>query len=197
MALSGLVNSPGIYRGGGGRKGSGRGQEKGEWAGTGEKGSGREPRRTQLPGKSEGGGRRPVRAGAGPGPRAVRHGCGPDAPRSRGSPPPGRATDLVVEIGGAGTISQSIAAVAHGGRISLVGNLASGGGMDLTRFFQRGATLRTITVGSRSDFEQMNRAISQIRLRPVIDRVFPFKETPDAFSYLEKGARFGKVVISH
>ncbi|MET7543462.1 NAD(P)-dependent alcohol dehydrogenase [Streptomyces sp. NPDC005507] len=109
----------------------------------------------------------------------------------------GRGTDLVVEIGGAGTISQSIAAVADGGLISLVGNLASGGGMDLTQFFRRGATLRTITVGSRSDFEQMNRVISRHRLRPVVDRVFPFNETPDAFSHFEKGSRFGKVVISH
>ncbi|MFJ2211945.1 NAD(P)-dependent alcohol dehydrogenase [Streptomyces sp. NPDC101062] len=109
----------------------------------------------------------------------------------------GRGADLVVEIGGAGTISQSIAAITEGGRISLVGNLASGGGMDLTRFFQRGATLRAITVGSRSDFEQMNRVISRHQLRPVVDRVFPFDETPDAFSHFEKGSRFGKVVISH
>ncbi|WNF00816.1 NAD(P)-dependent alcohol dehydrogenase [Streptomyces luomodiensis] len=109
----------------------------------------------------------------------------------------GRGVDLVVEIGGAGTISQSIAAVAYGGRISLVGNLASGGGMDLTRFFERGATLRTITVGSRSDFERMNRVISQARLRPVVDRVFSFDETPDAFSWFAEGTRFGKVVIAH
>ncbi|MFI6697561.1 NAD(P)-dependent alcohol dehydrogenase [Streptomyces sp. NPDC050509] len=109
----------------------------------------------------------------------------------------GHGVDLVVEIGGAGTISQSIAAVAYGGRISLVGNLASGGGMDLTRFFRRGATLRTITVGSRSDLERMNRVISRHRLRPVVDRVFPFDETPDAFSSFAKGPRFGKVVISH
>ncbi|MFF5565561.1 NAD(P)-dependent alcohol dehydrogenase [Streptomyces sp. NPDC012623] len=109
----------------------------------------------------------------------------------------GRGTDLVVEIGGAGTISQSITAVAHGGRISLVGNLAAGDGMDLTRFFQRGATLRTISVGSRSDFERMNRVVRGHRLRPVIDRVFPFEETPEAFCHFETGSRFGKVVISH
>ncbi len=101
-----------------------------------------------------------------------------------------------MEIGGAGTIAQSVDALADGGRISLVGNLASGGGMDLTRFFQRGATLRTITVGSRSELERMNRVIGRHRLRPVIDRVFPFSAAPEAFAYFGKGAGMGKVVIS-
>ncbi len=109
----------------------------------------------------------------------------------------GRGADLVVEIGGAGTIRQSITALAHGGRISLVGNLAPGDGMDLTEFLNRGATLRTITVGSRSDFERMNRVISRHELRPVIDRVFPFDEAPGAFAYFAEKTHFGKIVISH
>ncbi|MDQ0777602.1 NADPH:quinone reductase-like Zn-dependent oxidoreductase [Streptomyces aurantiacus] len=109
----------------------------------------------------------------------------------------GGGVDRVVEIGGAGTLSQSIDAVAYGGQIALVGNLAPGNGMDVTRFFRRAATLRSISVGSRNDFEQMNKVISQNRLRPVIDRVFPFDEAPEAFSHCEQGSRFGKVVISH
>ncbi|WP_167501330.1 zinc-dependent alcohol dehydrogenase family protein [Streptomyces malaysiensis] len=105
--------------------------------------------------------------------------------------------DRVVEIGGAGTLSQSIDAVAHSGQIALVGNLAAGDGMDVNRFFRRAATLRSISVGSRGDFERMNKVIAQNRLRPVIDRVFPFDQAPEAFAHFEKGPRFGKVVISH
>jgi NADPH:quinone reductase-like Zn-dependent oxidoreductase len=45
-------------------------------------------------------------------------------------------------------------------------------------------------------FEEMNRALSQNRIKPVIDRVFPFAESPDAFRHLESGAHFGKVVIA-
>ncbi|QDL73192.1 NAD(P)-dependent alcohol dehydrogenase [Streptomyces malaysiensis subsp. malaysiensis] len=105
--------------------------------------------------------------------------------------------DRVVEIGGAGTLSQSIDAVAHGGQIALVGNLAAGDGMDVNRFFRRAATLRSISVGSRGDFERMNKVIAQNRLRPVIDRVFPFDQAPEAFAHFEKGPRFGKVAISH
>ncbi|MER7999140.1 NAD(P)-dependent alcohol dehydrogenase [Streptomyces sp. NPDC095613] len=103
----------------------------------------------------------------------------------------------VLEIGGAGTLPQSIEAVAYGGQIALVGNLASGNDMDVTHFFRRAATLRSISVGSRSDFEQMNEALGRSRLRPVIDRVFPFNQASEAFAHFERGPRFGKVVISH
>ncbi|MEU8142500.1 zinc-binding dehydrogenase [Nonomuraea sp. NPDC048901] len=51
--------------------------------------------------------------------------------------------------------------------------------------------------GHRSDLEDMNRVIAAHKLRPVIDRVFPFDQALDAASYLAGGAHFGKVVISH
>jgi len=106
--------------------------------------------------------------------------------------------DLVVEVGGDGTIAQSLQALALRGTISFVGQLAAAGnGMDLMSFFLRAATLRTINVGSRSDFEDMNRAVERRQLRPVIDRVFPFAEAPQAFEHFQHGSRFGKVVISH
>ena len=43
----------------------------------------------------------------------------------------------------------------------------------------------------------MNRAIALHRLRPVIDRAFPFDAAPDAYRYFESRAHFGKVVINH
>jgi NADPH:quinone reductase-like Zn-dependent oxidoreductase len=60
----------------------------------------------------------------------------------------------------------------------------------------KGLNVFGIYVGSRTMFEEMNRALLQNRLKPVIDRVFPFAEAPDAFRYLESGAHFGKVVIA-
>jgi NADPH:quinone reductase-like Zn-dependent oxidoreductase len=59
----------------------------------------------------------------------------------------------------------------------------------------RGMTLGSISVGSRADFEAVNRAIGLHR--PVVDRVFPFEEAPNAYRYFESRAHFGKVVISH
>ncbi|MFE6031706.1 zinc-dependent alcohol dehydrogenase family protein [Streptomyces niveus] len=110
----------------------------------------------------------------------------------------GRGADVIVEVGGAGTIAQSVAAVAYRGTISLVGHLAyDTTGMNLLDFSYSGATLRAIGGGSRSDLEDMNRVIAAHKIRPVIDRVFPFEEALDAASYLGNGAHFGKVVITH
>jgi NADPH:quinone reductase-like Zn-dependent oxidoreductase len=110
----------------------------------------------------------------------------------------GVGVDRVVEVGGAGNIPQSIAAINHGGHIALVGQLASGrDGFDLMSFFFAGATLRSIGVGSRTDLEEMNRVIAQHDIHPVIDRAFGFDRAPEAWSYFENESRFGKVVISH
>jgi hypothetical protein len=58
-------------------------------------------------------------------------------------------------------------------------------------------TGRGITLGSISaDFEAMNRAIALHRLRPVIDRTFPFAEANAAYRHFEGRGRFGKVVIA-
>jgi NADPH:quinone reductase-like Zn-dependent oxidoreductase len=61
----------------------------------------------------------------------------------------------------------------------------------------RGMTLGSLSVGSRADFEAMNRALALHRLRPVIDRVFPFERAIEAYRHFENRAHFGKVVISH
>ena len=53
-----------------------------------------------------------------------------------------------------------------------------------------------MSVGSRSQFEDMNRVIAQHRLQPVIDRVFSFEDAVDAYRYYESATAFGKVVIS-
>jgi NADPH:quinone reductase-like Zn-dependent oxidoreductase len=54
-----------------------------------------------------------------------------------------------------------------------------------------------VATGSRAHFLAMNKAIGASGLRPVIDRVFPFAETPGAYKYYEAGKYFGKVIISH
>ncbi len=111
----------------------------------------------------------------------------------------GRGVDCVVEIGGPGTLAQSIKCLAVGGHISLIGSSLSRPGIMLDPLLLggRGMTLGAISVGSRADFEAMNRAVALHRLRPVIDRVFPFAEAQEAYRYFESRAHFGKVVINH
>jgi NADPH:quinone reductase-like Zn-dependent oxidoreductase len=108
----------------------------------------------------------------------------------------GVGVDHVVEVGGGGTIAQSLKAIRIGGQISVIGNLAGGSTeLSLIPILMQNVRLQGIIVGSREGFEAMNRAIAQHELRPVVDRVFPFAETPEAFRYVAAGKHFGKVCI--
>jgi alcohol dehydrogenase len=110
----------------------------------------------------------------------------------------GRGVDRVVEVGGPGTLAQSIKAAAYGGEISVVGALAAGGsGIDFMSVFMNQVTLRCISVGSRSDMEALIRAVDAHAMHPVIDRVFPFAEAKSAWKHYAGGNLFGKVVIRH
>jgi NADPH:quinone reductase-like Zn-dependent oxidoreductase len=107
----------------------------------------------------------------------------------------GVGVDHVIEVGGAGTLGQSLRAVRMGGRISLIGVLSGAGQVDPTPILMKNVCVQGIFVGSRAMFESMNRAIAQHRLRPVVDRVFPFGELRDALRRMESGAHFGKIVL--
>lgn len=103
--------------------------------------------------------------------------------------------DHVVEVGGAGTLAKSLRAVRMGGQISLIGVLSGVGEANPLPAVMKNIRIQGIYVGSREMFEAMNRAISLHQLHPVVDRVFPFEETHEAYRYMESGAHFGKVVI--
>jgi NADPH:quinone reductase-like Zn-dependent oxidoreductase len=104
--------------------------------------------------------------------------------------------DHVVEVGGAGTLGRSLKAVRMGGRISLIGVLTGGGGeVNPVPALMKNVCLQGIYVGSREMFEAMNRAIALHKLRPVVDRVFPFAEAAQALRYMESGAHFGKIAL--
>jgi NADPH:quinone reductase-like Zn-dependent oxidoreductase len=107
----------------------------------------------------------------------------------------GAGVDHVVEVGGAGTLPQSLKAVRYGGRISLIGVLSGGSQFNPIMALMKHICIQGIFVGSREMFEAMNVAIARHRLRPVIDRVFPFEQLPEALRYLESGAHFGKVCL--
>jgi NADPH:quinone reductase-like Zn-dependent oxidoreductase len=107
----------------------------------------------------------------------------------------GGGVDHVVEVGGAGTIAQSLKAVRLSGRISLIGVLAGGGSFDLRSILMKNVRVQGIFVGSREMFVTMNRAIALHQLRPVVDRVFSFGEVREALQHMESGRHFGKICI--
>ena len=108
----------------------------------------------------------------------------------------GVGVDHVVEVGGAGTLPQSLRAVRMGGRISLIGVLAGGSGqVSPLPILMKNVRVQGIYVGSREMFEAMNRAIALHKLRPVVDRVFAFEEIREALRTMESGGHFGKICL--
>lgn len=107
----------------------------------------------------------------------------------------GAGVDIVVEVGGAGTLERSAKAARYGGYIALIGVLAGGGSFNPMLVLMKSLCVQGIFVGSRAMFEDMNRLIVGKRIKPVIDRVFPFAEAVAAFRHLESGNHFGKVVL--
>jgi NADPH:quinone reductase-like Zn-dependent oxidoreductase len=108
----------------------------------------------------------------------------------------GAGVDLVVEVGGAGTLEQSLRSVRMGGTVCLIGNLAGTvAQLPLTLIFMQQVRVQGILVGHREGFEAMNRAIAQHGMRPVIDRTVPFDEAPAAFEQMAAGGHFGKICV--
>jgi NADPH:quinone reductase-like Zn-dependent oxidoreductase len=108
----------------------------------------------------------------------------------------GSGAHQILEVGGSGTLPQSLAAVGGGGHIALIGGLSGfGGDIPAVALIGRNASVTGITVGSRADFEAMNAFIATHRIEPVIDRVFGFAEAAAAYEYMDSGSHFGKIVI--
>lgn len=104
--------------------------------------------------------------------------------------------DKVIEVGGTGTLPQSMDAVGADGEIALIGVLTHGTDTNPHRMMFKGASLRGILVGSKAMALALNRAIEASDIHPVIDKVFPFEEAADAYRYQASPDLFGKVVIS-
>lgn len=107
----------------------------------------------------------------------------------------GLGVDAVIDIGGPGSLAQSVQAVKVGGTIVSVGFAGEGSGIDTRHIVGRAIRMIGITVGSCGLFAEMNSAITISGLRPVVHRVFPMDEAATAFACLEGGAHVGKIVI--
>jgi NADPH:quinone reductase-like Zn-dependent oxidoreductase len=104
--------------------------------------------------------------------------------------------DHILDVGGAGTLARAMQAIRDGGFITVIGLLSGmSGEINPLGILFRGAHVVGIRVGSREMFEDMNRAISVNRMRPIIDRVFQFDEAAAALDHLASGKHFGKVCI--
>ena len=109
----------------------------------------------------------------------------------------GKGVDQVVELGGAGTMPQSVKAVRHGGRINMIGVLAgTSGQFNPLTALMKAIRIQGIFVGSTAMFERMLRAMTLHRTAPVIDRQYPFESVPQALQDLVAAQHMGKLVIT-
>lgn len=110
----------------------------------------------------------------------------------------GDGVDHVVEVGGAGTMSQSLKALCPGGTISMIGILSGvTGKLNLTQILMRNIKVQGILVGHRQGFEAMVRALSLHKIKPVIDCTYPFEQSKRAFEHLSTASHQGKVCITY
>lgn len=108
----------------------------------------------------------------------------------------GNGVDVVIEVGGPGTLERSLASVRTGGRIAYIGVLTGlAGQANPVALIPKMASIHGIFVGNRSMFAAMLSAIDQHGIHPVIDREFAFAEAPAALEHMRHGRHFGKIVI--
>lgn len=108
----------------------------------------------------------------------------------------GVGVDKVIEIGGPETLNRSVKAARFGGHIALIGVLTGvAGDVQTVNILRKGIRLDGIYVGSRAMFAQMLAAITQARLRPIIDSTYDFADAPAAFQRMEGAQHFGKIVV--
>ncbi|MFO0474882.1 MAG: zinc-dependent alcohol dehydrogenase family protein [Alphaproteobacteria bacterium] len=108
----------------------------------------------------------------------------------------GQGVDAVIEVGGPGTLNQSITACRIGGHVSLIGVLTGWSGEVMTALqMSKSVAVKGITVGSREDQVNMIAAIEANGLRPVIDSRFPLDDIAGAFAHQRSQKHFGKICL--
>jgi NADPH:quinone reductase-like Zn-dependent oxidoreductase len=108
----------------------------------------------------------------------------------------GRGVDHVIELGGPGTLPQSIAAARIGGHISLIGTVTGFiGPVPTAAMMIKQVRLQGLIVGHRRQQQEMIRGIEALRLKPVIDRTFRLEALADAFRYEESATHVGKICV--
>lgn len=104
--------------------------------------------------------------------------------------------DRIIEVGGAGTLEQSLRSIRPDGQISLIGILAGASKpLNVLPILMQQIRVQGVLVGNRDDFEAMNRLLAARQLRPVLDSRFRFEAAPQALEHLAQGLHFGKIVV--
>jgi NADPH:quinone reductase-like Zn-dependent oxidoreductase len=104
--------------------------------------------------------------------------------------------DHVVEVGGQGTLAQSMQAIGFNGEIAIIGVLSLEGSVTPRDMMFKAGRMRGIFVGSAAMARSLNAAVDANAIKPVVDKVFAFDDAKAAYAYHASPALFGKTVIA-
>jgi NADPH:quinone reductase-like Zn-dependent oxidoreductase len=108
----------------------------------------------------------------------------------------GEGVDFIMEVGGAKTLNESLRAIRIGGHIAIIGVLSGPQEpLSMPMMIGTSARLQGLSVGSRDMFEAMVRAMTLHQIKPVVDKVLPFREAQAALGLMARGDHFGKIVL--
>jgi NADPH:quinone reductase-like Zn-dependent oxidoreductase len=111
----------------------------------------------------------------------------------------GQGAQFIMELGGRGTLAQSLDAIAMGGHVAIVGVLADTDAaappFSASTMIAKSARLQGVSVGSREMFAGMCKALSHHQLSPVIGATYPWTEAAVALRSMLAGEHFGKLVL--
>ncbi len=119
----------------------------------------------------------------------------------------GRGADVILDIMGAVYLPRNVTALATGGRLVVIGTQGGNRGeLDLGLLLRKrasvsAASLRARPVAEKAAIvtavrEHVWPLIATGRVAPVIDRVLPLSEAPQAHRLMETGAHVGKIVLA-
>ena len=109
----------------------------------------------------------------------------------------GRGADLIVEVGGAKTLNESLKAVRIGGHVAIIGVLSGPAEMmPIPMLIWTNARVQGLSVGSREAYEDMNRFLAQTGIKPVIDERFLWTDAAKALAAMQGQGHFGKIVLT-
>jgi zinc-binding alcohol dehydrogenase/oxidoreductase len=104
--------------------------------------------------------------------------------------------DVIVDGAAGDGVNDLFDLAMPGGRVVLYGaTRGNPTNVVARRIFWKQLNVLGSTMGSPVDFISMINFVQQHRIRPVVDRVFPFEDGEAAFRWMDDGMQFGKIVI--
>jgi len=109
----------------------------------------------------------------------------------------GDGVDHIMEVGGAGTLEQSLKAVRPGGHVSMIGVLSgTTEPLNVIPILMQNIRIQGVLVGHKASFEALAKAYAAHQLRPVISDTFGFDELPAALEHMQRARHFGKIAVT-